>query len=213
MRGVPRWLAGLAVVAISAVVCAFTINRALTPATFVLQLSDTRVPADGFTSTELRIHSSNGRDLRRLQVQVENPHGAAIESMSVEGGSATASLRAGVLPEETKLRITAPGFTPQEITLQTTLDASDTIGDGTPDFLRLHDPADRAAFRRWFTLLAESQYYRGKTPPAEIDDCAALLRFAYREALREHDAVWARAVALPALVFVPEWWPPAPGWP
>src|SRR5271167_3231420 len=73
MRGVPRWLAGLAVVAISAVVCAFTINRALTPATFVLQLSDTRVPADGFTSTELRIHSSNGRDLRRLQEQVENP--------------------------------------------------------------------------------------------------------------------------------------------
>ncbi len=77
--------------------------------------------------------------------------------------------------------------------MQTTLDTSDSTGDGTPDFLRLHDPADRAAFRRWFTLLAESQYYRGKTLPAEIDDCAALLRFAYREALREHDAAWAHA--------------------
>src|SRR5208337_1652084 len=127
-----------------------------------------------------------------------NQHGAVVESVSVEGGSATASLRAGVLPSETKLQITAPSFTPQEITLQTTLDASDTIGDGTPDFLRLHDPADRAAFRRWFTLLAESQYYRGPALPQEIGDCAALLRFAYREALREHDARWAKAMALPA---------------
>jgi uncharacterized protein YfaT (DUF1175 family) len=81
--------------------------------------------------------------------------------------------------------------------LRTTSDYVDAIGDGTPDFLRLHDPADRVAFRRWFTLLAESQYYRGK-PQSEIDDCAALLRFAYREAMREHDAVWAHAVALPA---------------
>ena len=67
------------------------------------------------------------------------------------------------------------------------LDAGDTIGDGTPDFLRLHDPADRIAFRRWFTFLAEAQYFRGRALPAEIDDCAALLRFAYREALRPHD--------------------------
>src|SRR5208283_1236017 len=198
MRSVPRWLAVVAVVAVAAVVCAFTVRRALAPAAFVLQLAETTLPADGFTSTELRIHSSNDRELRGLQVQAENSHGAAVESVSVEASSATASLRAGVMSGQTKLRITAPGFTPQEITLQTTLDASDTIGDGTPDFLRLHDPADRASFRRWFTLLAESQYYRGKDLPAEIDDCAALLRFAYREALREHNTAWAHAMSLPA---------------
>ncbi len=197
MRGVPRWLAVLAVVAIALVVCAFTVRRALAPAAFELQLSDTTLPADGFTFTELKIQSSNGRELRGLQVQVGNPHGAGVESTIVKGGLATASLRAGVLPGETKLRITAPGFTSQEITLHTTPDVSDTVGDGTPDFLRLHDPADRAAFRRWFTLLAESQYYRGPALPAEIDDCAALLRFAYREALREHNAAWAHAAALP----------------
>jgi len=197
MRGVPRWLAVAAVVAIMVVACAFTLRRALAPAAFVLQLSETTLPADGFASTELKIHSSNGRELRGLQIQVENLHAAAVESMSVEGGSATASLRAGVLPGETKLRVSAPGFASQEITLQTTLDAGDTVGDGTPDFLRLHDPADRAAFRRWFTLLAESQYYRGKNLPSGIDDCAALLRFAYREALREHNATWAHAIVLP----------------
>ncbi len=89
-------------------------------------------------------------------------------------------------PVQTRIRVTAPGFEPQEVSLRTTPDYVDAIGDGTPDFLRLHDPADRVAFRRWFTLLAESQYYRGKPLP-EIDDCAALLRFAYREAMRGHD--------------------------
>src|SRR5271165_60969 len=197
MRGVPRWLAGAGVVAIAAMACAFSVHHALAPAALVLQLSETTLPADGFTSTELKIHSSNGRGLRGLQVQAATPHGATVDSVSVEGGSARVSLRAGVLPGQAKLRVTAPGFTPKEIALQTTLDASDTIGDGTPDFLRLHDPADRAAFRRWFTLLAESQYYRGNNLPAEVDDCAALLRFAYREALREHDATWAHAIALP----------------
>jgi uncharacterized protein YfaT (DUF1175 family) len=214
MRGVPRWLAVLAVVAIVAVVCAFTVHRALAPADFVLQLSDASLPADGFSSAELKIHSSNGRTLRGLEVQVENPPGApsprlrsgpafsqrervAVESVTIDHDSATVSLRAGVNPGETRLRISAPGFTPQEIVVQTALDASDTIGDGTPDFLRLHDPADRAAFRRWFTLLAESQYYRGKKLPTEIDDCAALLRFSYREALRAHDASWADVNVLP----------------
>jgi uncharacterized protein YfaT (DUF1175 family) len=197
MRGVPRWLAVLAVVAIAAVVCAFTVRRAMAPATFVLQLSQNAIPADGFTSTELRILPSNGRPLRGLQVTVEDPHRAAVESVTVEGSRATASLRAGVLPGETKVRIAAPGFREQEIALHTTLDTGDMIGDGTPDFLRLHDPADRIAFRRWFTLLAEAQYFRGRALPSEIDDCAALLRFAYREALRSHDAAWAREMALP----------------
>ena len=40
MRGVPRWFAVLAVVAMAAVVCAFTVHRALRPATFLLQLSE-----------------------------------------------------------------------------------------------------------------------------------------------------------------------------
>jgi uncharacterized protein YfaT (DUF1175 family) len=214
MLGVPRWLAVLAVVAIVAVVCAFTVHRALAPADFVLQLSAASLPADGFSSTELKIHSSNGRTLRGLEVQVENPPGApsprlrsgpafsrservGVESVIIDHDAARVRLCAGVNPGETKLRVTAPGFAPQEITLETTLDATDTIGDGTPDFLRLHDPADRAAFRRWFTLLAESQYYGSKKLAAEIDDCAALLRFSYREALRAHDASWAEVNPLP----------------
>ncbi len=96
MRGVPRWLAVVAVLAIATAVCAFTLHRALAPASFVWQLSEATIPADGFSSAELTIRSSNGHDLRGLHVEVETPHRVAVESLSVESGIATASLRSGV---------------------------------------------------------------------------------------------------------------------
>ena len=71
------------------------------------------------------------------------------------------------------------------------LNWNDSFGDGTPDYLRLTDPADQAAFRRWFTLIAEYQAIRPKSDlPAEITDCASLLRFSYREALKQHNDSW-----------------------
>ena len=70
-------------------------------------------------------------------------------------------------------------------------DWGDRFSDGTPDFLRLTDPADQAAFRRWFTLIADYQAIRPRAEvPAEISDCASLLRYAYREALKRHNEVW-----------------------
>ncbi len=198
MRGVPRWVAVLAVLAVAATVCAFSVRRAMAPALLLADVAETSLPADGFSSTKLTIRASDGRELRGLQVQVVNPHQLLVESLAVRADSAEAMLQSGVMPGDAKLRVSARGFAAREITLQTTPDYGDAVGDGTPDFLRLHDPADRQAFRRWFTLLAESQYYRGKNAPSEIDDCAALLRFAYRESLREHNTVWAQAMALPA---------------
>jgi hypothetical protein len=79
---------------------------------------------------------------------------------------------------------------------------TDRFGDGTPDFLRLTDPADQAAFRQWFTLIASYQAIRPRAElPAEITDCASLLRFSYREALTRHDDSWfmATGIEVPAL--------------
>src|SRR5271165_1232469 len=196
MRGVPRWLAVLAVAAIVAVLGAFTIHRALTPAKLIIEVAPATLPADGFASTELKLHSSTGRDLHLLRVDVDDTHRAAVDHVTIRGDSAVIDLHTGVLPGVAEVQLTAPGFDPRQITLHTTLDVSDSVGDGTPDFLRLHDPADRVAFRRWFTLLAEAQYYRKRSSSAEIDDCAALLRYAYREALRQHDSAWAKAAEL-----------------
>lgn len=197
MRGVPRWLAMLAIVAIAVLVCAFTVRRVLTPAAFLIEAAQTTLPADGFTSTEINVRSSTGRDLRGLHVNIDNPHHVVAESVTAKRDSAVISVRAGVQPGETRVTLSAPGFEPTKVNLRTSLDLTDSVGDGTPDFLRLHDAADRAAFRHWFTILAESRYYRQQNLAVEIGDCAALLRYAYREALRQHDATWARRVALP----------------
>lgn len=77
------------------------------------------------------------------------------------------------------------------------IDTADRFSDGTPDFLRLDSPSDQEAFRRWFVLIAEFQALRPATEiPIEINDCAALLRYSYRNALREHDAAWSREARL-----------------
>ncbi len=79
------------------------------------------------------------------------------------------------------------------------LDA-DRFDDGTPDFLRLDDEHDRSAFRRWFTYLAEAQYFQAPAArPAEIRDCAALIRYAYRETLRAHEPGWAETAGVPVV--------------
>jgi hypothetical protein len=61
----------------------------------------------------------------------------------------------------------------------------DANGDGIPDFAELH------TFRRWFTAIAEMQFYRLSDAwnPAQRD-CASLVRFAMRETLRRHDRPW-----------------------
>lgn len=64
--------------------------------------------------------------------------------------------------------------------------------------LRLADDSDRAAFRSWFVLLVDAQFER---PAADVTDCAALVRHAFREALRAHTPEWVRRAALP---FVPQ---------
>jgi uncharacterized protein YfaT (DUF1175 family) len=75
----------------------------------------------------------------------------------------------------------------------------DSFSDGTPDFLRL-DRDDERIFRRWFTFLAEAQYFQVReNRPPEIADCAALIRYAYREALRTHDSRWAAESRVPLL--------------
>lgn len=67
--------------------------------------------------------------------------------------------------------------------------------------VRLQDDADRAAFRSWFVFLADAQFYR-KAP--DVTDCAALVRHAFREALRTHSPEWFRRAGLPLVPPFPD---------
>ena len=73
-----------------------------------------------------------------------------------------------------------------------------------PAFLHLDSAADREAFRQWFAAIAEYQALRPTEDlPVEINDCAALLRYAYRGALQAHSAAWLAENKLEALAFLP----------
>jgi uncharacterized protein len=107
------------------------------------------------------------------------------------------TLRTAILPGKITV---ANGET--HLSLTTTPANADSAHDGTPDFLRLDTPADRAAFRQWFTFLAEAQFFR-KPLPREISDCAALIRYSYREALSVHNDAWIDTAHLPELPAAP----------
>jgi uncharacterized protein len=67
----------------------------------------------------------------------------------------------------------------------------DSDNDGIPDVAELRTYQDRDSFRRWFTFIAENQFYRLSDQwNADQRDCAGLARFAMREALRHHDRPW-----------------------
>jgi len=67
----------------------------------------------------------------------------------------------------------------------------DSDNDGIPDVVELRSFQDRDSFRRWFTAIAETQFYQLSDQwNAEQRDCAGLARFAMREALRHHDRIW-----------------------
>jgi uncharacterized protein YfaT (DUF1175 family) len=67
----------------------------------------------------------------------------------------------------------------------------DANANGFPDQAELHSFDDRENFRRWFTWIAEVQFYQiSEAWNPEQRDCAGLVRFSLREALRRHDRAW-----------------------
>jgi hypothetical protein len=161
-----------------------------------LVLAPAELPADGYALATLTIEAHSAEP--PAVSLAGNSHTVAVQEVTPTSAGWQAKLRAGVAPGHAALRVEVAGLPPAVATLTTTLEAGDSAGDGTPDFLRLDDPRDQAAFRRWFTFLAEAQYFQKPAArPAEIVDCAALIRYAYREALRPHAGAWAAEARLP----------------
>ncbi len=166
-----------------------------------LTIEPKQLAADGYDSATLRIA---GRFSAAPRITLDPPHAASVQELTLTEQGWQTQLRAGVTPATVTVRVDAPEMLPARATFVTALDAGDASLDGTPDFLRLEDPADERAFRAWFTFLAEMQFFQpAAARPAEISDCAALIRYAYREALRPHDGVWATAAHLPLAPALP----------
>lgn len=69
-------------------------------------------------------------------------------------------------------------------------------GGAQPVASRRLDAAQTVAFRAWFVAVVMDQVQR-PSPRWVHRDCAGLVRFAAREALRPHDARWQRAMGWP----------------
>jgi uncharacterized protein YfaT (DUF1175 family) len=183
--------AGIAILAVTIAVLSH--SRRARPGPPRISIEPRVLVADGYDTAVLSIDASAGGPPR---VSLEaSPHLAALEDVTGSGGHWRARIRAGIIPGHIGIQVAFPGQPAARTSLVTTLDTEDSAEDGTPDFLRLTNAHDRAAFRRWFTYLAEAQYF-ADVHAAEITDCAALIRYAYREALRAHDGAWAAGAGL-----------------
>jgi uncharacterized protein YfaT (DUF1175 family) len=145
-----------------------------------------RLLADGYDSALVSIQGSAGQP--RI-VLVRKPYGTSLEG---------ARIRSGVIPGRIALRVEFAGAPPATLELTSVLDTRDRDEDGTPDFLRLDTSKGIAArFAAGSPILPScsiSSHPRDRVP--EINDCAALIRYAYREALRVHDTAWAQEAKL-----------------
>ena len=152
------------------------------------------VPADGAFHRVALVEAANGIGTGDVVVQGRPSHLVADAQNVV-----AVDVASPVLPGNAPVRVTVRGRT-STLPLAFTADATDSFGDGTPDALRLHTAADRGAFRAWVAALADTA--AGLPPghlPREVNDCAALLRWCYRNALHAHDETWQATMPLEAL--------------
>ena len=150
--------------------------------------------ANGYDVSVIKVYGSG--DIPRIEV-VGDRKSLRIRRPHFRDGFWQAELQAGVMPGSVEVRVSSQGqHRNEKITLTPQL--TDSGRDGTPDFLRLDTDSDRKSFRYWMTYLAEIQYFiTAEFRNPEITDCSALVRYAYREALREHDAGWLSGARLP----------------
>ena len=154
------------------------------------------LPADGALHRAVELRLSKGG---RIDADAIVAAGIAARVLPEGGNTAAVEIQSPVNPGTQRLMLHYRDASVQ-VLLHFVPDAGDRFGDGTPDFLRLHTAADRTAFRAWFTALADTT---AALPPGrlprEIDDCAALLRWCYRNALHAHDEAWQTTMPMDAL--------------
>lgn len=160
--------------------------------------------ANGLTQAAFELSGAQ-RAAAGEEYGLDAPAGVArIVQVRQEEDRDVAVVQAGVVPGSARLVVQGPAGKRVVADLDVKPDWQDRNRNGFPDSLELTDPADARAFLDWFRFLAEEQFYRGEELDPEVNDCAALLRYAFREALRRHDGDWAVRVGLKAVKPMPD---------
>lgn len=191
--------AGIALIAACAiVVTGITIYRKLDShiRDYDVEITPSSINADGASSALLEIKlisrfgNALGAGVLPYAPTIEFPEGGNLVKVIPLADSLHYRLVAGFETGHVTVRVRvwgAPG--PIEAGLDLTASLADRNHNGYPDALDLTSESDRSAFRRWFTMIAVSQL-------THLDDrwndrdCAGLIRYCYREALKRHDNRW-----------------------
>jgi uncharacterized protein YfaT (DUF1175 family) len=200
-----RWFQIAILVASVATLAAklFTLYRSPDPR-LDIQADREEIPAGG-AAVHFTVRSSIPLQSSGLEAVItQGGHSARTTRTWFDAGVWHVTLQSKALPGKVTVGITLPPFAVATASITVLDNLRDSAGDGTPDIFRLDDPSDNGAFRSWFTFLAEAQFFRDTSAlPAEISDCAGLIRYAYREALRSHDSAWAKTAGLPLVPAIP----------
>jgi len=196
-RGVARFLlwtaAGLIVVLVSVWVYRQLDASALS---YDVVMTPPSIPADGSSSAllEIKVTSRFGHELG-VGALPSAPRVAIVEGGDLVrvvplGDSLRFRLVGGFNTGTVVIRITIAGLpAPLEARLELLASLADGNRNGYPDLMDLTSESDRTAFRRWFTTIALAQLTH--LDDAWHDrDCAGLVRYCYREALKRHDSAW-----------------------
>lgn len=101
------------------------------------------------------------------------------------------TLTAGLLPGEVRVVARMGGLVSDTLKVTSVPWYEDRNGDGFPDAAELQSEQDKTRFREWFASIADAQYYQvSDLWLPDQQDCAGLIRFAYREALKRHNREW-----------------------
>jgi uncharacterized protein YfaT (DUF1175 family) len=166
------------------------------PQRLIVSARNVSLPADGAAHRALQLHLSRDGQIDASRIASS---GVSAQAINLSSTVAVLDIQSPVRPATRHLILAYNGAS-TSVTIHFTPDASDRFADGTPDFLRLHSPADRTAFRAWFTALADTAAtLPPQRLPSEIGDCAALLRWCYRGALHAHDEAWLSTMPLETL--------------
>jgi uncharacterized protein YfaT (DUF1175 family) len=187
-----RWRGGaLAIALVSAVVMA----AALTPRDAVLVADRTVVRADGRSMVHVtgvyRSWLGSVAPRTRPRVVVDEALAAQLGVEILFDHRGDLFVRAGV--KSGSLEFHDDEYR-SRLVVHFEVDLRDLDGDGFPDAAECMSHDDRRAFTSWFTAIAEMQAVAIDDDWARVhQDCAGLVRFAAKEALRAHDDTWRQA--------------------
>jgi len=153
----------------------------------IVKRTGASLSADGRDHNIATLTRSSGRSLLPASIAPATP---GLRFLAQSPTTVAVLVRSAVIPGAAALHFAWRGRR-YSLNIRYIADDSDTNHDGLPDALHLHSAQDRQAFRNWLTAIAEQEAdLAPDRVPNEIADCAALLRYAYRESLAQHDERW-----------------------